>query len=136
MQEATKELIKQTAKPKSKPSSQDSKVASTIEDLKAQFDTARANEDWKSVSILAREISKAERAIVEAQKEVLQKQTAYLRDCFRQAIETAINEVCDNLSEDELKLVEGIWLSRDFGNGDFDVRIVKDRIKGRAKKDS
>ena len=135
MKTATIELIKETAKPATKPVSQPVKV-DTVDDLKAQFDTARANEDWKAVSTLARAISKAERDLVTAKKEALLKQTSYLRDCFRQAIETAITDVCDNLSVDELKLVEGVWLSRDFGNGDFNVTIVKDRMpKTRTKKD-
>jgi len=132
MNEATKALIKKTAKPKTKPSSQT--VVDIVDDLKAQFDTARASENWKDVSRLSREINKAERTAVEVKREALIKQTSFLRDCFRNAIEGAINEVCDNLSEEELELVEGVWLSRDFGNGDFDVRIVKDRIKGRSKK--
>jgi len=136
MNEDTKTLINKTGKPKTKPSSQPlgAVKTGTVDDLKAQFDTARATEDWKTVSKLSREISKAERSAVEAKKEAALKQVSFLRDCFRNAIEGAINEVCDNLSEEELKLVEGVWLSRDFGNGDFDVRIVKDRVKGRAKK--
>jgi len=133
MNEDTKKLIKKTAKPKTKPNSQPVKV-DPVDDLKTQFDAARQAEDWKTVSRLSREISKAERSAVEAKREAAIKQTSFLRDCFRNAIEGAINEVCDNLSEEELKLVEGVWLSRDFGNGDFDVRIVKDRIKGRVKK--
>ena len=133
MKDATITLIKETAKPATKPSSR--LVTNTVDDLKAQFDTARAKEDWKTVSKLAREISQAERAAVEAKKEAAQKQTSYLRDCFRQAIETAITEVCDNLSDEEMSLVEGVWLSRDFDNGDFDVRIVKDRVKGRTAKE-
>ena len=134
MEEATKTLIRETAKPKTKPVSQTVKV-NTVEDLKLQFDGARLVEDWKAVSTLARQISKAERDLVTAKKEALLKQTSYLRDCFRQAIETAIQDVCDNLSEDELKLVEGVWLSRDFGNGDFHVTIVRDRMKGKTVKE-
>lgn len=130
MNEATKTLIKETTKPvKTNSQSKDT----TVDGLKAQFDIARGIEDWKNVSRLAREITKAEKTAVDAKREALIKQSSFLRDCFRNAIEGAINEVCDNLSEEELRLVEGVWLSRDFGNGDFDVRIVKDRIKGRVK---
>lgn len=135
MNEDTKTLIKKTGKPKTKTSS--IKVVTAVDDLKAQFDTAKASENWKDVARLAREISRAERVAVEAVKEAHLKKTYFLRDCFRNVIETAINELCDNLSEDELQLVEGVWLSRDFGNGDFDVRIIRDRMpKTRAKKGS
>lgn len=130
MNEDTKTLIKQTTK-SVKTNSQPKDT--TVDDLKKQFDIARGIEDWKNVSRLAREITKAEKTAVDAKREALIKQSSFLRDCFRNAIEGAINEVCDNLSEEELRLVEGVWLSRDFGNGDFDVRIVKDRIKGKTK---
>lgn len=132
MKEDTKTLIKETTKPV-KTSPRIPRENEAVDDLKAQFDIARGIEDWKNVSRLAREITKAERTAVDAKREALIKQSSFLRDCFRNAIEGAINEVCDNLSDEELRLVEGVWLSRDFGNGDFDVRIVKDRVKGKTK---
>ncbi|KKN72635.1 hypothetical protein LCGC14_0408770 [marine sediment metagenome] len=104
-------------------------VQPTEAELKAELDKAYQSGDFKAIAVVARKIDQAVRTAEKAELEVKRASLDGIKNKVAKAYEKAIKPLYDS-GELSSELIDGIWISHDFGDVAPTVRLTKTAPKG------